>query len=96
MIYRFELAQVEGTSNVLLNNCKQNITSLSLLAGTTVQVLPAKSDSDVIFCLQSWIGFWQASIQAMNDILVLHALNLSPPPLLGGWSVLPCSLKIMH
>ena len=36
MIYRFALGQVEFTSNVLLNNCKQNITSLSLLVGTTV------------------------------------------------------------
>ena len=36
MIYRFALAQVECTINILLNNCKQNTTSLSLLAGRTV------------------------------------------------------------
>ena len=37
VIYRFALAQVECTSyNVLPNNCKQNITSLSLLVGTPV------------------------------------------------------------
>ena len=36
VIYRFELAQLECTSYVLLNNCKRNITSLSLLVGTTV------------------------------------------------------------
>ena len=36
MINRFALAQVGCTSLCLLNNCKQNITSLSLLVGTTV------------------------------------------------------------
>ena len=35
-IYRFTLAHEECKSHVLLNNCKQNITSLSLLVGTTV------------------------------------------------------------
>ena len=39
VIYRFALAQVEGTSECLLNNCKQNITSLSLFAGMTVYIL---------------------------------------------------------
>ena len=36
VIYRFEVAQVSVQVNVLLNNCKQNIMSLSLLVGTTV------------------------------------------------------------
>ena len=36
MIYRFALAQVECKRYVLLKNCKQNETSLSLLAGRTV------------------------------------------------------------
>ena len=36
VIYRFALDQVECTSYFLLSNCKHNITSLSLLAGTTV------------------------------------------------------------
>ena len=37
MIYRFALAQVECASQTLPNNyCKQNITSLSLMVGTTV------------------------------------------------------------
>ena len=36
VIYRFALAQVECTSYFLLNDCKQNIASLSLLVGTTV------------------------------------------------------------
>ena len=34
--YRFMLAQVECTSYILLTKCKHNITSLSLLVGTTV------------------------------------------------------------
>ena len=38
MIYRFALAQVGVQVNVLLNNCKQNIASLSLLAGMTVGI----------------------------------------------------------
>ena len=36
VIYRFALAEEKCTVNVLLNNCKQNITSLSLLVGTRV------------------------------------------------------------
>ena len=36
VIYWFTLAHMEYTSHVLLNNCKQNITSLSLLVGMTV------------------------------------------------------------
>ena len=36
VIYQFALAQVECKVNVLLNNCKQNTTLLSLLAGRTV------------------------------------------------------------
>ena len=36
VIYRFALTQVECTSYFLFNDCKQNITSLSLLAGRTV------------------------------------------------------------
>ena len=36
VIYRFTLAKAECKSHVLLNNCKQNITSLSLLVGITV------------------------------------------------------------
>ena len=36
MSYRFALAQVSVKVNILLNNCKQNTTSLSLLAGRTV------------------------------------------------------------
>ena len=39
VIYRFELAQRSVQVNVLLNNCKQNNTSLSLLVGTKVQWL---------------------------------------------------------
>ena len=35
-IYQFPLSQVECPVNVLLNNCIQSITSLSLLVGTTV------------------------------------------------------------
>ena len=35
-IYRFALTQVEHTSYFLFSDCKQNITSLSLLAGRTV------------------------------------------------------------
>ena len=38
MAYRFILPQMESKVNVLLNNCKQNKTSLSLLVGTTVGV----------------------------------------------------------
>ena len=38
VIYRFALTQMGCKVNVLLNNCKQNITSLSLLVGTTVPV----------------------------------------------------------
>ena len=38
MAYRFMLPQMESKVNVLLNNCKQNKTSLSLLVGTTVGV----------------------------------------------------------
>ena len=41
MIYRFALAQWSVQVNVLLNNCKQNIMSLSLLVGTTVDVILA-------------------------------------------------------
>ena len=36
MIYRFALDQTECTSYFLFSNCKHNITSLSLLVGTTV------------------------------------------------------------
>ena len=36
VIYQFTLAQVSVQVNVLLNNCKQNKMSLSLLAGRTV------------------------------------------------------------
>ena len=36
VIYRFALDHVACTNHVLLNNCNQNITSLSLLVGTTV------------------------------------------------------------
>ena len=36
VIYRFALAQVECEVNVSLNNFKQNMTSLSILAGRTV------------------------------------------------------------
>ena len=36
VIYRLALTQVECTSYFLSNDCKQNITSLSLLAGRTV------------------------------------------------------------
>ena len=37
LIYRFALAQVECTSECLTNsNCKENMTSLSLLVGTSV------------------------------------------------------------
>ena len=36
MTYRFALAQVGVQEKCLLNNGKQNITSLSLLVGTTV------------------------------------------------------------
>ena len=36
VIYRFALAQVKCTISVLLSNCKQSITSLLLLVGTTV------------------------------------------------------------
>ena len=36
VIYRFESDQVECTSYLLLGNCKNTITSLSLLVGTTV------------------------------------------------------------
>ena len=36
--YRFPLAQMECKVSVLLNNCRQNITSLSLLVGTTVAI----------------------------------------------------------
>ena len=35
-IYRFALTQVECTSYSLFSDCKQNITSLSLLAGRIV------------------------------------------------------------
>ena len=38
-MYRLTLAQMEYQINVLLNNCKHNITSLSLLVGTTVHRL---------------------------------------------------------
>ena len=38
VIYRFALAQWCVQVNVLLNNCKQNTTSLSLLVGTTVML----------------------------------------------------------
>ena len=37
VIYRFALAQVNCTRKLYISNCKQSITSLSLLAGTTVQ-----------------------------------------------------------
>ena len=33
--------------NVLLNSCKQNITSLSLLVGTTVDVIPLGIGTDL-------------------------------------------------
>ena len=36
VIYRFALAQVVCTSKCLLNNSKQNITSLSLFVGTII------------------------------------------------------------
>ena len=39
VIYRFALAQMECKVSVLLNNWKQNITSLSLLVGTTVLLI---------------------------------------------------------
>ena len=35
VIYRFTLAQMECKISVLLNNCRQNITPLSLLVGMT-------------------------------------------------------------
>ena len=79
VVYRFALAQV----NDLLNNCKQNTTSLSLLAGRTVAapsvnlvwlkykrntVLPAKIDSDVMFCLQSYQGLKSIDHLCINPI----------------------------
>ena len=39
VIYRFGLTRVECTSYFLFRNCKQNITSLSLLAGRTVDYM---------------------------------------------------------
>ena len=36
MIHRFALAQVECTTQCLLNDCKQTMASLSLLVSTTV------------------------------------------------------------
>ena len=39
VIYRFALTQVECTSYFLFSDCKQNITSLSLLAGRTVDYM---------------------------------------------------------
>ena len=42
VIYRFALTQMECKVSVLLNNCKQNTTSLSLLVGTTVHLFVCK------------------------------------------------------
>ena len=39
VIYQFALALVESTVYIVLNNCKQNTTSLSLLVGTTVNLV---------------------------------------------------------
>ena len=39
VINRFALTQVECTSYFLFSDCKQNITSLSLLAGKTVDYM---------------------------------------------------------
>ena len=39
VIYRFALTQVECTSYFLFSDCKQNITSLSVLAGRTVDYI---------------------------------------------------------
>ena len=65
VIYRFELAQVECTFDVLLNSCKQNITSLSLLVGTTVVAIwmLAAYPSPFIYCISSYVSstFWLSS-----------------------------------
>ena len=54
VIYRFAIAQMECKVNVLLNNCKENIMSLSLLVGKTVvsyNLLPWIVMIDCLFVL---------------------------------------------
>ena len=57
VIYRFAVAQVECKSYSLLNNCKQNITPLSLLDGTTVQGKHLYILFQKVISLLMWRGF---------------------------------------
>ena len=64
VIYRFALAQIECKVSVLLNNCKQNNTSLSLLVGMTVATCMRKSIRMKSFC--SYDSYRQPHIYSSN------------------------------
>ena len=87
MIYRLALAQVECTYLILLNSCKQNITSLSLLIGTTVgeslliKSLPGMAlvnliskDANLVFYLSVYLptdSLFKLAIMAQFSISVI-------------------------
>ena len=75
VIYRLALAQVERTSSILLNNCKQNCTSLSLLVGTTVEVFSSEKSRKTLFVVlfeMRIITYGSAHEISVLDLLGLH------------------------
>ena len=77
MTYRFALAQIECKVNVLLYNYKQNITSLSLLVGTTV-LFDHKNinigNRSITISLRSTSFILVAENRALGVIRVFHVL----------------------
>ena len=73
VIYQFSYIKWSVQVNVLLNNCKQNITSLSLLVGKTV----LSAISSFLYCncciLMGFIAYWNFDLLTYitsNRILV--------------------------
>ena len=80
VIYRIVSAQVGCTGHILLNNCKHNITSLSLLVGTTVTIRPIFSnslDAFIQYYLSIYIVMYMTVCLVQEKLLYLTSLNVS-------------------
>ena len=73
MIYQFTLDKVECTSYLLLCNCKQNITSLSILVGRTV----GKWQVCLSLCFRSQSNFLAYLSHRLNVSYCDHMMSVS-------------------
>ena len=79
VIYQFSYIKWSVQVNVLLNNCKQNITSLSLLVGKTV----LSAISSFLYCncciLMGFIAYWNFDLLTyiMSNRILVHLWTFS-------------------